>query len=940
MEAVKKPKSPSKFKRLVFENRFILASFAAAVLIMLVVFICLSVIPFGNKTVLRMDLYHQYGPMFAELYERITNGDSLLYTWTMGLGVNFLGNLFNYLASPFTVLILLFGHQNIPVAIGLLMLLKAAFSASTFAYYIKHSFGKNDCSLPAFGLMYAFCAFFVAYSWNIMWLDAMIYFPLVILGIEKIINRQQWGLYTGALALTMFSNFYMAFMTCLFSVFYFMVYYVSHYPFTSRISTGLRAGKVSALLGNRFINAGVRFALCSILAAGIMGIVLLPTYFSLTTSSATSGSFPQEMSSYFNIFDFLTNHLAYIEPTIRSSGSDVLPNVYCGMLTVLCMPLYLFCKKINLREKCLYLAFAVFLFISFDNNFLNFIWHGFHFPNDLPYRFSFMYSFLLLVMAYRVWCNIRSFSRTQIVSSAIAVIAFITVAQKVESKNLTDVAVLISIVFVLVYMGVLLAMNDRRYLPGVMSAVLLCCVFSEIAVSNTDHYTMNQSLDSYASDLATFEELKAELDDMEDGGFYRMELSKLRTRNDPAWYYYNGISTFSSMAYETVAKSQKNLGISSNNINSYTYNPQTPLYNSIFALSYIVENEGGRSMSPLYYQKVAVNGKFTAYQNRYSLPVAFAANRDILQYSSTYANPFDAQETLYQTLADDYADIFLPVEVENISSANVSGVPGSFESGAINFTRTGSSDASITITLRAPESGMPVYLYVQSSDTDAITVACDEDEWTADTARPFILDTSSHPAGESIEVTIPIKESEKSGTINFYACTIDDQAFRNCYDALAAGGLKIDTFDDTHISGTFTNSADQILFTSIPYDSGWTVKVDGEKVEPSLVDEAYMAIDVPAGTHTIEFSYVPSGLAAGAVVSVAAILILIAAVLWRKKHPPVQTEAALPLESGGAVDLEEPVGPEIAPDAPDITPEEKHSSPPPGKDDPPSEGTL
>lgn len=940
MEAVKKPKSPSKFKRLVFENRFILASFAAAVLIMLVVFICLSVIPFGNKTVLRMDLYHQYGPMFAELYERITNGDSLLYTWTMGLGVNFLGNLFNYLASPFTVLILLFGHQNIPVAIGLLMLLKAAFSASTFAYYIKHSFGKNDCSLPAFGLMYAFCAFFVAYSWNIMWLDAMIYFPLVILGIEKIINRQQWGLYTGALALTMFSNFYMAFMTCLFSVFYFMVYYVSHYPFTSRISTGLRAGKVSALLGNRFINAGVRFALCSILAAGIMGIVLLPTYFSLTTSSATSGSFPQEMSSYFNIFDFLTNHLAYIEPTIRSSGSDVLPNVYCGMLTVLCMPLYLFCKKINLREKCLYLAFAVFLFISFDNNFLNFIWHGFHFPNDLPYRFSFMYSFLLLVMAYRVWCNIRSFSRTQIVSSAIAVIAFIIVAQKVESKNLTDVAVLISIVFVLVYMGVLLAMNDRRYLPGVMSAVLLCCVFSEIAVSNTDHYTMNQSLDSYASDLATFEELKADLDEMEDGGFYRMELSKLRTRNDPAWYYYNGISTFSSMAYETVAKSQKNLGISSNNINSYTYNPQTPLYNSIFALSYIVENEGGRSMSPLYYQKVAVNGKFTAYQNRYSLPVAFAANRDILQYSSTYANPFDAQETLYQTLADDYADIFLPVEVENISSANVSGVPGSFESGAINFTRTGSSDASITITLRAPESGTPVYLYVQSSDTDAITVACDEDEWTADTARPFILDTSSHPAGESIEVTIPIKESEKSGTINFYACTIDDQAFRNCYDALAAGGLKIDTFDDTHISGTFTNSADQILFTSIPYDSGWTVKVDGEKVEPSLVDEAYMAIDVPAGTHTVEFSYAPSGLAAGAVVSVAAVLILIAAVLWRKKHPPVQTEAALPLESGGAVDLEEPVGPEIAPDAPDLTPEEKRSSPPPGKDDPPSEGTL
>ena len=590
MEATKKQKKDSKLRRLVYENRFVLAAFAAAVLIMTVVFICLTVIPFGGKTVLRMDLYHQYGPMFAELYERIRGGDSLLYSWTMGLGLNFLGNFFNYLASPFTVLILLFSHKNIPVAIGLMMLLKAAFSSASFAYYIKHSFRKNDCSLPAFGLMYAFCAFFVAYSWNIMWLDAMIYFPLILLGIEKIINRGRWGLYTAALALTMFSNFYMAFMTCLFSVFYFMVYYASHFRFTDRIPVRPMPRSLSALLGNRFIGSGLRFALCSLLAAGIMGIVLLPTYFSLTTSSATSGTFPSEMKSYFSIFDFLVNHLASLEPTIRSSGTDV----------------------------------------RFDNNILNFIWHGFHFPNDLPYRFSFMYSFLLLVMAYKVWINIRSFSKKEIVASAVAVITFIIVAQKVESKNLTDIAVLISIVFTVIYLSILLAMNNRRNIPGVISVVLMCCVFAEIAVANTDHYTMNQSLESYASDLAQFRPLKETLDQEEDSGFYRMELSSLRTRNDPAWYYYNGISTFSSMAYESVAKSQKNLGISSNNINSYTYNPQTPVYNSIFSLSYIVENQNGRSMTPLYYERDAASGKFTAYRNRYVLPLAFCAYRSEL----------------------------------------------------------------------------------------------------------------------------------------------------------------------------------------------------------------------------------------------------------------------------------------------------------------------
>lgn len=890
MEALRKQKSDSKFKRLLLENRFILASFAAAAFIMIVVYICLSVIPFGDKTVLRMDLYHQYGPMFAELYERITNGDSLLYSWTMGLGLNFLGNFFNYLASPFTVLILLFSHKNIPVAIGLLMLLKAAFSAASFAYYFKHSFKRNDCSLVAFGLMYAFCAFFVAYSWNIMWLDAMIYFPLILLGIEKIINRQQWGLYTGALALTMFSNFYMAFMTCLFSIFYFLVYYASHYPFSARVNTRLKNQHLTAVLGNRFINSGLRFALCSVLAAGIMGVVLLPTFFSLTTSSATSGTFPEEMRSYFNIFDFLVNHLAYIEPTIRSSGSDVLPNIYCGVLTVLCMPLYIFCKKISVREKCLYLAFAVFLFLSFDNNFLNFIWHGFHFPNDLPYRFSFMYSALLLIMAYRVWCNIRSFTKKEIVSSAIAIIAFIVIAQKVESKNLTDLAVLISIVFVLIYMGVLLCLNNKKYFPNVVSAILLCCVFSEIAVANTDHYTMNQSLSNYASDLADFEELKETLDTEQNDKFYRMELSKLRTRNDPAWYYYNGISTFSSMAYEAVAKSQKNLGISSNNINSYTYNPQTPLYNSLFSLSFIVENESGRNMPEMFYEEVAHNGKFTAYRNKYTLPIAFAVDRGILDYNSSYPNPFDAQETMYQLMIGSYPEIFQPIEITNVSSLNVSGVPYSFDGGILNFTRTGDSDASITVTIQAPESGAPVYLYVQSSDTDAMTVTCADGEWSADTSRPFIVDTASHPAGESIDVTIPIKDSESSGTVTFYACTIDEAAFLECYNQLASGGMQIESFEETHISGTFTNTDDQILFTSIPYDSGWTIRVDGEEVEPVLVDDAYMAIDVAAGTHTIEFSFMPSGLIPGAVVTVISILLLIALILIRKKNPPAPQE--------------------------------------------------
>ena len=126
-----------------YENRFVWISFAASALVMLLVYICFELIPFGSRTILRMDLYHQYGPLFAELYERLVGGESLIYSWDTGLGSSFLGNFYNYLSSPLSVIILLFGHSNIPEAIATMILLKAALASAAFAYYLKRSTGKK-----------------------------------------------------------------------------------------------------------------------------------------------------------------------------------------------------------------------------------------------------------------------------------------------------------------------------------------------------------------------------------------------------------------------------------------------------------------------------------------------------------------------------------------------------------------------------------------------------------------------------------------------------------------------------------------------------------------------------------------------------------------------------------------------------------------------------
>ncbi len=117
---------------LLHRNRFVLLACGMGALGMLIVYFCTQMFPIGDNSILRMDLYHQYGPLFAELYDRIFGHGSLTYSWTSGLGSCFLGNYFNYLSSPIGAIVVFFRHKHVPEAIAEMILIKAGLSAGTF----------------------------------------------------------------------------------------------------------------------------------------------------------------------------------------------------------------------------------------------------------------------------------------------------------------------------------------------------------------------------------------------------------------------------------------------------------------------------------------------------------------------------------------------------------------------------------------------------------------------------------------------------------------------------------------------------------------------------------------------------------------------------------------------------------------------------------------
>lgn len=877
----------SKIAKFLDRNIYVMLAFVCSAVLMLLVYYCFDIIPFGEKTVLRMDLYHQYGPLFAELYDRITQLKSMLYSWNTGGGGAFLGNYFNYLSSPIGgLIVLLFGHENVPEAIGAMVFLKNALAAASMAFYLKKSTGKNDFTISAFGILYAFCGFFIAYYWNIMWIDAMYLLPLIVLGIERIINKQKATFYIVMLAVSFFSNYYMSYMICIFAVLYFLVYFFSNYSIKEVLPTKpiyvdddgeIYKRKVDDVLYSRFVTSGLLFALGSFVAVGLAAVALLPTYFCLKACSATSGTFPADYQFYNNIFDFLANHLSSLDPTIRSSGETVLPNVYCGIITVMLVPLYIFCDKIKAKERAAHIILLAVFFLGFNLNYLNYIVHAFHFPNDLPFRFSFIYSFVLLSMAYKALINIKSFSTKALLGSGVATILFIVLVQELGSKNVQEATVYLSIAFVAVYTVVLGLMKKKEFAQSAVSLLLMCCVFAEVAVCDTDHFVMSQQKPNFVNGYTEFRELKEKLDTVEGNDKYRMELTDINTLMDASWFNYNGVSVFSSMAYEKSANLQHNLGLNSNYINSYVYAPQTPVYNAMMSLKYLVNNDGSMMNGELF-EEVAGNDSFTAYRNNYYLPIAYCVSDEVSKWITTGSNPFEIQND-YWTRATDVGDVFKKIPASTYSTDNIRDDEAILSENFTYYKDAVNESGSMVIKYEVPESEN-VYLYADCKTAESISVSGTNGfSKTQDPDDPYVLDCGYYEKGEIITLEISIPADKESGYADIYAVGLDMNNFEAGYNKLAASTMDITEFTDTHIKGTVNVKATELVYTSINYDEGWEITVDGEKVEPIAIGGALIGIDAAPGTHTIEMTYKPKGFAIGAIVSGGTLIALIVTLL-------------------------------------------------------------
>ena len=856
--------------------------------------------PFGNRTFLYSDAWHQYYPFFLNFRQALRSGDSLLYNWDLGMGMDYLGLISYYLASPLNLISVLLPESWLLEYFNLLHPIRLGLAGLFFAIFLKELFRKEDISIVLFGGFYALCAWALGYKWNVMWVDTFALLPLVVLGEIKLLRDKKFILYTLTLFLAIFSNYYIGFFVCIFVFLLFFCYEICRWQ-------GFK----------RFFQDLCRIALYSVLAIGMTAILELPAFASLQTTQSSVNNFPQgfrlniaDENTWMGLLDAMRQVAGNMGGGIEPSWKEGLPNLYCGVGTILLAFLYLMAPDVKLRDKLCAVAMLLFLCASFIIRQLDYIWHGFHFTNMIPYRFSFLFSFVLLYMAYRAWLVRRKFSGFQIAIAGILtadVLAFSndllsTVELELGGTTLdVPVYLIYNISFLLLYLIVLFygqynrkrtvwadqeeiqADRQQRNHRRALSRKLLAGIMVLELCMNLVNYGTTVSfttVTNYPKGTKYAESMIRYMHEREDELYFRAEMTHSQTLNDDALNGYAGVSAFTSSANVNVTKFMKALGYGAKNTyNRYCWEEASPVSNLFLNLKYMIErNDRDRGSS--VFTDLHSYGEVHLLENTAWLPLGFLAEPALAELDfESGSNVFDFQNGLFTAATGVNEDVWQKLAGSDLEITG-NGVTLKDKSGS-GYCSYSDAEAKATVvyTYTADRDGF-FCVNVDLPKRNDVTIRVNGSlVYTETTSLAQMMAVSDVVQGDVIDVEMAC-DSGESGTMTLTAAIMDLDVFWQGYDVLNASTMELTEFSNTRVEGTIACNRDGLLYTSIPQNGNWSVLVDGAPAEVKLVGGCMIALDLTQGDHTVTFVYHNAAFSLGWKISLAcaavfAVLVLV-----------------------------------------------------------------
>jgi uncharacterized membrane protein YfhO len=883
------------------KNRLVfLAAFFLPALIILIAYFALGIEPFGDESVLVLDLNGQYVYYFENLRDAFWGNGSFLNSFSRNLSGETVGMFAYYLASPFTLIVMLFPRGYITEGLLVMELVKVGCAGAAFAWYLIKSRDAKPAHTVIFSVMYGCMAYMVVQLMNPMWLDGLIYLPLICFAIERLIDSGKMTAFALLLALMFISNFYIGWMVAIFCILYFLGYYFFLSPVTPETPF------------SHLVFSGLKFAGGGMLAAGIAAFLLLPLYSSLSLGKLefTKPSFA--FKTNFEMLDFFKNVLPNVYDTCRPEGSPV---VYCGVAALLLVPLFFMNGEIPLRRKIGYGILTLIILISMYTSTIDLFWHGLQVPNWLPYRYSFLFSFLLIIMAADAFAHLSGITGKNIGAVFFGLILFVFWVDKQKYTDVTELAAIwYTVLFAGIYGLILLNVKKSGYAKF---AIIVFTVFTAVEFIASSTYNMYQidadvvysNRSSYNRYITLGRNTVEKLYEMDNAPFYRIEKNFKRAVNDSMAFGSFGISHSSSLLNAPVLDMLQRLGYGFGG-HYAEYNGETYVTDALFSIKYVMEK--GQSaqewakannetyepdMTPILVPNkhypdnlVLANGDdtevFYAYENPYALPLAFVADNDVKNAFLPSSNPFEAQNELLSSLiSDEYQYFYKRLTIDEVIPENVTKSSYGVHTKYVKTTEGLNSQVEYMFT---PPTNDMVYVFFPAVYERQVNLWLDEDflsyyfeygKKSVQTLGRFVPET-----GHSLIMTVTEEKKEVLFTDEqFYY--LDDEMFKEAVATLREGGMNIESFSETHIKGTVNSPKDGVLFTSLAYEPGWKIYIDGVLTEQiPLLENALIGVPITEGVHTVEMKFFPHYMDYGILISIFSLVAVLMIFIYEKKR--------------------------------------------------------
>lgn len=835
----------------IFDNRrtWVATSGTLTALAVLMMYISIGVYPFGELTVVSGDMASEYIPFAVLRNQAVLSGDSLTYSDSLGLGGNLWSVLVYNVSSPLMLFSLFIDAENMDTFMFMLQIIKVGAAGSAFAYFYTEKFDRRDASAAVFSAAYALMSYSVGNMLNIIWMDCIIMLPLIILGVERIIQNKSAALYVICLAWAMITYYYIAYMICI----YLVIYYIAY--------TAIDTQK---FVLTEQVKSFARFAGFSLLSAGISAAVLIPSAFAISSAATHvyEGALDNLLS--YNPLKLISQFLWNSE---MSYLNEAMPNVYCSVLVPILSVFFLTCGKIPLRKKIALSVTAAIVILSTMISYVNYAWHGFHITSGLPYRFSFLISFTLLLMACEAAQCMEGISFNQIIAVTCG-FGLVIFAMYFLDSDSGITMLIVSAVMLMLYIAMIAAEYMGAVGRNAAMAVMLLLVFGEMTFSGADIVRQINDFSgytpkSYYNDIFNVNEKLIDGIKISDSDIYRIDDENVSLLNQSVYMNYSSLSYYATPNNGGLLNLMDSLGYANDTINKYNFNVYTPFSDSVLNLKYIL-SAGSGERNYLRLTEMSSKGK-NVYENTLVLPRAFAVSGALLDWDVSDPNPFAVQNSMAK-LAAGAENYVYDIITEQSSDKSADG----------RFVIRGNSYTAEYVFPRDGE----VFCFVDCMQSDTILIESSGVKQTIDGELSCVIPLGTGKKGEPLRITF----YGKPGTSGFVsAAMLNDAELTRSIEIMSQSPMSFSEYNSGKISGTVDVKNDCLLFTSIPYDKGWRVTVNGQKAETAAIGGGLLGVKLTAGSNKVDMKYSVRGLSAGVSVSLISLAAFIVYLFCRKR---------------------------------------------------------